>query len=126
MNEKPPTFDGTLVSHGTAFVNSLNYLPPSANHSEGLIISGDRDAIIEVRSPGKQPQDNADALLLGHSGNVCALDVSGDGSIIVSGSWDGEARVWLVDKWDTVAQLQGHQGSVWAVLAYDKETIITG
>lgn len=126
IKDEPPTFDDTIVSHGTAFVNSLSYLPPSADHSEGLILSGDRDAIIEARSPSRKPQDNADALLLGHSGNICALDVSEDGSTIVSGSWDGTARVWLVGKWDTVAELRGHEGSVWAVLAYDKETVITG
>ena len=89
-------------------------------------MSGDRDAIIEVRQPGKSPQDNADALLLGHAGNVCALDVSEDGSFIVSGSWDAEARVWVVGKWDTAAVLRGHEGSVWTVLAFDKATIITG
>lgn len=125
-SDKPPTFDATLLSHGTAFVNALAFLPPTTTHPDGLVISGDRDAIIEVRSPGKEPQDNADALLLGHSGNICALDVSNDGSVIVSGSWDASARVWLVDKWDTVAELGGHEGSVWAVLAYDKDTVITG
>ncbi|MBE7180041.1 MAG: hypothetical protein INR71_02340, partial [Terriglobus roseus] len=66
------------------------------------------------------------ALLLGHSGNVCALDVSEDGTIIVSGSWDGEARVWAAGKWDTAAVLRGHEGSVWTVLALDNETIVTG
>lgn len=90
-------------------------------------MSGGQDAIIELRQPGKSPQDNADALLLGHSGNICALDVSEDGRTIVSGSWDTEARVWKIGKWDAAtAVLQGHEGSVWAVLAYDKETILTG
>ena len=45
---------------------------------------------------------------------------------MVSGSWDGSARVWKVGKWECEALLEGHQGSVWAVLAYDEETIITG
>lgn len=90
-------------------------------------MSGGRDAIIELRQPGKSPQDNADALLLGHAGNVCALDVSDDGRTIVSGSWDNEARIWQVGKWDAAtAVLQGHEGSVWTVLAYDKETVLTG
>lgn len=63
---------------------------------------------------------------MGHAHNVCALDVSPDGAWIVSGSWDSSARVWSTGKWDCQAVLQGHQGSVWAVLAYDKETIVTG
>lgn len=48
--------------------------------------------------------------------------------MIVSGSWDTEARIWQVGKWDASDSvvLQGHEGSVWAVLAYDKENILTG
>lgn len=125
LQERPPTYDGTLASHGSAFVNALSYVPPCRGFDEGLIVSGDRDAIIEVRQPGRSPQDNAEALLLGHSGNVCALDVNQDASYIVSGSWDAEARIWPVGKWQTSAVLKGHQGSVWGVLAYDNETVIT-
>lgn len=82
--------------------------------------------MIEVRQPGKPPDASAEALLLGHSHNVCALDSSHDGSLVVSGSWDGSARVWTVGKWSCEALLEGHEGSVWAVLAYDRKTIITG
>lgn len=91
-----------------------------------MIISGGKETIIEVRQPLKGPEENAEALLLGHSHNVCALDVDPEGKYIVSGSWDSEARVWPVGKWECEAVLRGHQGSVWAVLAFDSETIITG
>lgn len=70
--------------------------------------------------------DDAEALLVGHGSNVCALDASQDGNLIISGSWDTEARVWQVGKWDSSTVLQGHTASVWAVLAYDNSTIITG
>lgn len=63
---------------------------------------------------------------MGHAGNVCALDASDDGQMIVSGSWDTEARVWHVGKWESSIVLQGHTASVWAVAVYDKETILTG
>lgn len=89
-------------------------------------MAGGRDAIIEVRAPSKLPQDNAEALLLGHGGNVCALDVSEDGEWILSGSWDAEARLWQVGQWESSVQFKGHTASVWAVCYYDKETIITG
>lgn len=125
-SSNPPTYDSTLSSHGTAFVNTLTYVSPSAEYPEGLIVSGGKDAIIEIRQPSKTPQDNADALLLGHSGNICALDASLDGRTIISGSWDGDARVWQVGKWEGSTVLQGHGGSVWAVLSFDKDTIITG
>lgn len=126
LSHTPPAYDHTLTSHGTAFINSLAFVPPSSEYPDGLIVSGGQDTIIEVKQPAKTPQDNADALLLGHTRNVCALDVSEDGKFIISGSWDNDARLWQVGKWEASTVLQGHTAAVWAVLAYDKETIITG
>ncbi|KAF2834954.1 ubiquitin homeostasis protein lub1 [Patellaria atrata CBS 101060] len=126
LSSSPPTYDCTLSSHGSAFINAVAYVPSSDKFPDGLIVSGGKDTIIEVRQPGRQPSENADALLLGHAANVCALDVSADGRTIVSGGWDAEARIWTVGQWEGSIVLQGHEGSVWAVLAYDRETIITG
>lgn len=123
---KPPTYDCTLSSHGSSFVNAVAFIPPTAGFPDGLVVSGGKDTIIEVRQPSKAPHDNADALLLGHQGNVCALDVSEDQRLIISGGWDASARVWQVGKWESSTVLQGHEASVWAVLAYDRETILTG
>jgi phospholipase A-2-activating protein len=122
----PPTYDSTIKTHGKEFINSLAIVPPSSEFPEGLIVSGGKDQIIDVRQPSKGIEDNADALLIGHGNNVCALDVSQDGKYIVSGSWDLEARVWQVGKWGESTTLEGHGASVWAVLAYDSNTIITG
>jgi phospholipase A-2-activating protein len=102
------------------------YLPPTSTYPDGLIISGGKNTIIEVRQPGKAPEDNAEALLLGHSHNVCVLDIDSAGNFIISGGWDGQARIWTVGRWNCDAILEGHEGSVWAVLAYDAETVITG
>ncbi|KAJ5461640.1 uncharacterized protein N7458_003192 [Penicillium daleae] len=126
VSSPPPTYDYTIAAHGQAFINSLAYLPPTAEFPEGLVLSGGQDTIIEARQPSKSATDNADAMLLGHGHNICALDVSPDGGWIVSGSWDSTARLWRVRKWETEVVLEGHGGSVWAVLAYDKNTIITG
>ncbi|KAI4215256.1 MAG: hypothetical protein LQ351_002155 [Letrouitia transgressa] len=126
LSQEPPKYDCSISSHGSAFINAISYQPPSPNFPEGLIISGGKDTIIEVRQPGKPPDDNAEALLLGHGHNICALDNNLEGNYIVSGSWDSSARVWETGKWECSAVLEGHQGSVWAVLAYDKDTIITG
>lgn len=46
----------------------------------------------------------------------------------MSGSWDGKAIIWRTDKWE-MSQILLHEGdvkSVWAVLAYDETTVITG
>ena len=126
LSDSPPTFDCSISSHGTAFVNAITYLAPTKEFPDGCIVSGGKDTIIEVRQPRKPPEENAEALLLGHSHNVCALDVSPAGDFIVSGSWDGSARLWSVGRWNCEAVLDGHEGSVWTVLAYDSKTIITG
>ena len=126
LSTPPPVYDYTISSHGSAFINSLAYFPPTSQYPEGLILSGSQDCIIEARQPGKPAEDNAEALLLGHSHNVCAIDVCPEAGWVVSGSWDSSARIWRVGKWETEAILEEHQGSVWAVLAFDKDTIITG
>ncbi|PGH12287.1 hypothetical protein AJ79_04353 [Helicocarpus griseus UAMH5409] len=122
----PPVYDDTISSHGSAFINSLAYYPPIAEYPEGLIFSGGQDTIIEARQPGKSVDENADAMLLGHSHNVCTIDVCREGQWVVSGSWDSSAKLWRVGKWECEVTFEGHQGSVWAVLAYDKNTIVTG
>jgi phospholipase A-2-activating protein len=126
QSSDPPAWDSTIKTHGKEFVNSLAIVPPSSDFPEGLIVSGGKDQLIDVRQPSKGLDDDADALLIGHGANVCALDVSQDGKYIVSGSWDTEARLWEVGKWGDSTLLKGHTASVWAVLAYDSNTVITG
>ncbi|CAG8931837.1 unnamed protein product [Penicillium salamii] len=126
VSSPPPAYDYTIAAHGGAFINSLAYVPPTPEFPEGLVLSAGQDAIIEARQPGKGAADNADAMLLGHGHNVCALDVSPNGGYVVSGSWDSTARLWKVGKWECDVVLDGHEASVWAVLAYDENTIITG
>ncbi|TGZ82220.1 PFU-domain-containing protein [Ascodesmis nigricans] len=110
-----------INSTGSAFINAVTYVPPSTKYPEGLIVSGGQETIIEVRQPGTTATD-AEFLLLGHAHNVCTLDAYGD--IIVSGSWDGTARVWR--NWETQHVLEGHEGAVWAVLALSETEIVTG
>lgn len=52
----------------------------------GYAVTGGQDSIINVFSLSS-PKDDPDFSLLGHSENVCTLDVT-PGGTIVSGSWD--------------------------------------
>lgn len=91
-----------------------------------MIVSGGKDTIIEVKKPNTSPGDNAERLLIGHAHNICSLDVSPKGTYIVSGSWDKQAIVWKVGKWEPEFVLTGHDASVWGVLALDETTAVTG
>jgi phospholipase A-2-activating protein len=125
--DSPTEFEGALLSRGSEYINSLAFYPANSDHPDGLVVSGGKDTIIEVKSPRRQPADNAERLLIGHSHNVCALAVSPGGGFLISGGWDGQARVWNLAKWDTEFTLNGHDGvAVWAVMALDETTIVTG
>lgn len=126
VSEPLPTFEDTIIQHGSSFINALAYLQPSSEYIEGLVVSGGKDSIIEARQPNRPADDSAEGVLLGHTSNVCALDVNPASEFVVSGGWDAQARLWTVGNWETEVLFEGHEGSVWAVLAYDSETIITG
>lgn len=50
--------------------------------------------------------------LEGHSGNVGALAVSPDGSVLASASWDGTAMLWDVASGRRIHVIDGHAGVV--------------
>jgi phospholipase A-2-activating protein len=104
----------------------LAYAPPSKEYPDGLIISSGQDTLIEARQPSTTAEGNAEGFMVGHNNQVCALDVCGDREWMVSGSWDSTAKVWQLGKWETDVDLSGHTATVWAVVAYDRDTIITG
>lgn len=107
----------TLKGHSN-FVGSLACLKPSEAYPEGLIVSGSMDKTIMVWDPSISGKDHEelsekDALytLVGHSDNVCTLDVWED--TVVSGSWDKTARVWK--HFQNTVVLEGHEQAVWSV-----------
>ncbi|KAI5306212.1 ATPase synthesis protein 25 mitochondrial [Ascosphaera pollenicola] len=124
--DAPPRDPGLLALQGKDFINSVATIPPDDQFPVGLIFSGGKDAIIEARAPATPIDQPSEALLVGHAGNVCALDVAPDRDYLVSGSWDCSAKLWRIGVWECAVTLEGHEGSVWTVLAYDSDTIITG
>ena len=122
----PPSYDPTESSHGAQFKTCLAYIPPSKEFESGLFLSGGQDAVIEARQPTTTTEGSADALMVGHANQICALDVEPKAGWLVSGSWDKTAKVWQVGKWEVDVELENHTQTVWAVLAYDRETVVTG
>lgn len=94
------------------FVNSIAC-------SGNCYISGGQDSTINVVKAGTTEPER---VLLGHSSNVCALDVNADG-MILSGSWDGTAKLWRDGS--CLQTMDGHEGAVWAVL-HTANGILTG
>ncbi|KAK3336341.1 PUL domain-containing protein [Cercophora scortea] len=126
--DKPPTFDATITSQGHGYINSLTFLRPTTEYPDGLIVSSGAEPVIEVKKSTSSSDDNAERLLVGHGNNVCALDASPKGNWLASGGWDGKAIIWRTDKWEAAHYLlhDGDVKSVWAVLAFDENTVITG
>ncbi|KAI0256861.1 WD40-repeat-containing domain protein [Lactifluus subvellereus] len=107
---------------GPRFINSVAYLSPTPEAPQGYIVTGGQDSIVNVwtiRPSREEPLYT----LLGHSDNVCALHVGGDGTII-SGSWDKTAKVWT--NFQLVHDLVGHAQPVWAVVAIGGDEYLTG
>ena len=123
---KPATYDDTLAVQASSFINSLTFVPASKQYPDGLIASAGKDTIIDVRQLGSSPDQNAERLLLGHAQNVCTLAATEDGRHLISGGWDKQARLWDIERGETVAEFKGHDASVWAVLSLDRDHIVTG
>jgi phospholipase A-2-activating protein len=111
-------------------------------HDVGYVVTGGQEAVINIFSLDS-PKPDPDFTLVGHTENICTLDVAPAGTI-VSGSWDRlaafppsgyvlciaiqhfprTAKVWR--DFQLLHDLRGHEQSVWAVLAMDEELILTG
>lgn len=87
----------------------------------GGFATGSMDKRIRVFGPDAQRL----ALLEGHEAGVISLTVSADGKRLLSGSWDGTARVWDLQSRQCVHMLSGHENGV-CVLELPDGTVVTG
>ncbi|KAF9532143.1 phospholipase A-2-activating protein [Crepidotus variabilis] len=111
-----------VLKAGSRFVNAVTYIRPTPEGPKGYAVTGGQDAVVNIFDL-QNPRDEPDFCLIGHSENICTLDVTPGGTII-SGSWDKTAKVWK--NYNLVYDLKGHQQSVWAVLGLDEDQFLTG
>ncbi|POM70049.1 PhosphoLipase A-2-activating protein, partial [Phytophthora palmivora] len=64
-------------------------------------------------------------LLQGHEDGVISLAVSTDRKLLLSGSWDGTARVWSLETQQCLHVLPGHENGV-CVLGLPDGSLVTG
>ncbi|KAJ1959901.1 WD repeat protein Lub1 [Dipsacomyces acuminosporus] len=113
--------DSLIVGH-SGYVNSVALISASSEHPNGFVATGGVDTAISIWDP--TDLSNVVTKLTGHTDNVCALATSSDGRILVSGSWDKTAKVWVDGKCKYT--LAGHQHAVWSVLVLDDGSVLTG
>ncbi|EAU88837.2 phospholipase A-2-activating protein [Coprinopsis cinerea okayama7 len=111
----------TVLRAGSRYINAVAFIPPTPDAPKGFAVTAGQETVINLFDLSK-PRDDPDYTLVGHTENVCTLDVSPAGTII-SGSWDKTAKVWK--NFSLVYDLKGHQQSVWAVLAVDEDSYLT-
>lgn len=103
----------SVIHAHTGFVNSIASYP-------GYVVSGGSDSLIDITKLGSS---ETELTLVGHGSNVCALAVGQDGTV-VSGSWDGTAKLWKDGT--CLHTLEGHEGAVWAVLPTEQGILSGG
>ncbi|KAL7694395.1 putative armadillo-like helical, PUL domain, PLAA family ubiquitin binding domain-containing protein [Plasmopara halstedii] len=70
-------------------------------------------------------QANCYAVLQGHEGGITSLNLSLDKKTLFSGSWDGTARIWNLEKLQCLQVLRGHENGV-CVLSLPDGSLVTG
>jgi phospholipase A-2-activating protein len=117
-----PFTPSSILRAGSKFVNAVQYISPSPEAPQGYAVVGGQDTVVNIFALGPAQKEDPEYSLVGHTDNVCALNISQSGTII-SGSWDKTAKVWK--QFQLVYDLKGHQQAVWGVLAIDDEQFLT-
>lgn len=119
---------GKLTEFHTGFINSSHAFK---HRTHSYMATGDAQSIIQIWSLPLNSDSTPLHTLLGHSANICSLHSSTNGNKLISGSWDGTARIWSTQgEFNCLDVLGNHQGAVWDILHVKESSsgdfIITG
>lgn len=96
-------------SPSATFVNSLTFVN---SETEPLIANAGQDAMIYLSDfVSSGSEDPIKYQLIGHQGNICALNYKNNE--IISASWDTTAKVWDLNTYEIKFDLKGHEAAVW-------------
>jgi guanine nucleotide-binding protein subunit beta-2-like 1 protein len=129
------TYKGELKGHGgwvTAIATPIRYDPTGRDPASDMILSASRDKSIIVWKLNKDPGQSekfgsAKRRLKGHSHFVEDVAISSDGQFALSGSWDGNLRLWDLNTGTTARRFVGHTKDVLSVaFSADNRQIVSG
>jgi len=106
------TLRGTLVGH-KGWVTKIATTPAIPE----MILSASRDKslIVWQLTKGEAQYGLPNKRLCGHSHFVSDVVISSDGQFALSGSWDGDLRLWNLNAGVTTRRFQGHTKDVMSV-----------
>ena len=114
-------FKEIFLFHGpTHFVSSICVLKRPNDQGCDIFVGSNDGKIYQFEASRSEPV----SVLEGHSSTVCALAGSSEQNLLISGSWDKTAVVWIEKKKSLV--FEGHDAAVWCVCIMGNEIALTG
>ena len=105
--------------------DEINFIQVSAD--EKFMYTGSDDRSVREWDLQASPDTERSKLLYSHGRIVYAIDLSLDGTTIVSGSGDSTVKVYSLDSRTELATLKGHRSTVWAVkISSMKNVVVSG
>ncbi|CAI5711172.1 unnamed protein product [Hyaloperonospora brassicae] len=98
-----------------------HWVTASVALADGELATGSMDKRVRLFDA----QGQRVGLLCGHEGGVISLALSTDKKLLLSGSWDGTARVWSLETQKCLHVLPGHENGV-CVLGLPDGSVVTG
>ncbi|MEQ8397335.1 c-type cytochrome [Thalassobaculum sp.] len=106
-----------LYGHDAA-ANAVAFTPDGHR----MVTVGDDGLVLVWSTDGSGERRQPLARLTGHQGKILQVDVSRDGRLAATASWDGKVGLWSLDPPAPLTMLEGHQGPVNAVALSDDGT----
>lgn len=119
------SLDGAVKLWGTTPGEPGTRAAAELTPTAGRVAGG--NAFATVTECDIEPPVRLQAILLGHTNGYSSVALSGDGRLLVGGSFDTKVRLWEVSSGHLLATLQGHNGGVPRVaLSGDGSLMVTG
>eukprot|EP01038_Epipyxis_sp_PR26KG_P006200 gene6200-8538_t len=133
-DESEPRFNQTVPFNDMSicrFTHHSDSVYCIALHAKpGLVISGGGDDRGFIWKYGSSPSANEDSELLfelnGHTDTVTSVGFNYDGSLALTGSYDGTVRIWKVDDGECIQVLEGPEDIEWAEWHSKGNAVIAG